>query len=128
MRATITNNLTGVAVQVTATTEHPESHYGHAVWVDKDNVAYAEVGFSGAPLYTISDIEPTGAGDDWAVIIGWRIAAIRSSLGLSQSELADAVGMHQPNIARIERGRYSTSVDILGKIAAALGKRVDIVD
>lgn len=128
MRATITNNLTGVAVQVTATTEHPESHYGHAVWVDKDNVAYAEVGYSGAPLYTISDIEPTGEGDDWAVIIGWRIAAIRSSLGLSQSELADAVGMHQPNIARIERGRYSTSVDILGKIAEALGKRVDIVD
>jgi DNA-binding XRE family transcriptional regulator len=128
MRATITNNLTGVAVQVTATTEHPESHYGHAVWVDKDNVAYAEVGYSGAPLYTISDIEPTGEGDDWAVIIGWRISGIRTSLGLSQSELAESVGMHQSNIARIERGRYSTSVGILGKIAEALGKRVDIVD
>jgi hypothetical protein len=36
--------------------------------------------------------------------------------------------MQRAHIARIEAGRYSVGVDILGKIAAALGKRVDIVD
>ena len=61
-------------------------------------------------------------------IIGKRIAAIRNELGLSQQDVADRVGMRQPHIARIEAGRYSVGIDILGKIAAALGKRVDLVD
>lgn len=61
-------------------------------------------------------------------MIGKRIAAIRNELGLSQQDVADRVGMAQPHIARIEAGKYSVGVDILGKIAAALGKRIDIVD
>lgn len=61
-------------------------------------------------------------------MIGKRIAAIRNELCLSQQDVADRVGMAQPHIARIEAGRYSVGVDILGKIAEALGKRIDIVD
>lgn len=60
--------------------------------------------------------------------IGKRIAQLRTEAGMSQARLAELTGMEQPHIARIEAGRYSVGVDILGKIAAALGKRVDIVD
>lgn len=60
--------------------------------------------------------------------IGKRIAQLRTEAGMSQARLAELTGMEQPHIARIEAGRYSVGVDILGKIATALGKRVDIVD
>lgn len=35
--------VTGEVINVVATTEHPDSHYNKAVWVDKENVAYMEV-------------------------------------------------------------------------------------
>ena len=60
--------------------------------------------------------------------LGKRIAQLRNEAGMSQARLAELTGMEQPHIARIEAGRYSVGVDILGKIATALGKRVDIVD
>lgn len=55
MKATLINNITGAVVEVTATTEHPDSSYGKAVWVDKDNAAYLQVGMS-SPFYTLKDI------------------------------------------------------------------------
>ena len=55
MKATLINNITGAVVEVTATTEHPDSSYGKAVWVDKNNMAYLQVGMS-SPLYTLKDI------------------------------------------------------------------------
>lgn len=42
-RAVITNRITGQSVNVVATTDHPDSHYGQAVWVDEEGVAYSEV-------------------------------------------------------------------------------------
>lgn len=42
-QATLKNKLNGVEVRVHATTEHPDSSYGRAVWVDDDNNAYCEV-------------------------------------------------------------------------------------
>lgn len=35
--------------------------------------------------------------------------------------------MAQPNIARIEAGTYATSIDVLARIAQALGKTIDLV-
>lgn len=66
--------------------------------------------------------------DDIRQIIGKRIAQLRVEAGMSQARLAELTGMAQPHIARIEAGRYSVGIDILGKIAAALDKRVDLVD
>ena len=37
------NIVNGEEVKVHATTEHPDSSYGKAVWVDDDNNAYCEV-------------------------------------------------------------------------------------
>lgn len=56
--AMLTETATGRKIRVHATTEHPDFHYGHAVWVDDDGVAYFEVGAKfHDPNYSISDIK-----------------------------------------------------------------------
>ena len=62
------------------------------------------------------------------VRIGNRIKELRQKRGISTYRLAEMTGLKQPNIARIESGRYSTGVDILSKIAAALGCDLDFVE
>ena len=51
MKAKLTNNITGIAVEVYSTAIHPASSYGKAVWVDKNNQAYCQVGME-APFYS----------------------------------------------------------------------------
>ncbi len=53
MDAILTNKLTDVSVRVQSSDTHSDCHYGHRVWVDKDNVAYCEVGKE-APYFKIS--------------------------------------------------------------------------
>lgn len=44
MTGTIINLVTGATIRAHTTTDHPDSHFGRAVWVgDADNVAYLEV-------------------------------------------------------------------------------------
>lgn len=59
--------------------------------------------------------------------IGSRIAELRRERGMSQAQLAEATGLKQPNIARIEAGKYSTTLDLLTTIADALGVKVDFI-
>jgi len=58
--------------------------------------------------------------------IGKRIAELRKERGMSQTQLAEAIGMAQPNLANIEAGRYSTTIDVLERIADALGSKLDL--
>ena len=53
--------------------------------------------------------------------IGQQIAEIRKSKGLTQEQLHVLTGLDRANIAKIENGRYNTGIDIIGKIADALG-------
>lgn len=54
--ATLKNKLNGVEVRVHATTDHPDSSYGRAVWVDDENNAYCEVDARVPnPLYDITE-------------------------------------------------------------------------
>lgn len=55
-----------------------------------------------------------------------KIRTLRVRAGLSQAQLAEKAGMHQPGIARIENGRSETSIDTLDKVAAALGCTLDV--
>ena len=58
---------------------------------------------------------------------GALIAQMRKKAGLTQRQLASMTGIDQSNIARIEKGRYSASLDVLLKIEKALGiKRIYI--
>lgn len=48
------------------------------------------------------------------------LIAARAAANLTQAELAERVGTKQPNIARLESGRYKPSVDMLERLARAL--------
>lgn len=52
MEAILKNNVNGKEIKVTATTEHPNSSYGKAVWVDDNGIAYCQVGME-SPFYTV---------------------------------------------------------------------------
>lgn len=56
MEAILRNNVSGEEVEVTATTNHPDSSYGQAVWVDGKGTAYCQVGME-EPFYTIETKE-----------------------------------------------------------------------
>lgn len=60
--------------------------------------------------------------------IGSRIREIRDAKGVEARDLARLAGIDAANLSRIENGRYSVGLDILSKIAAALGKKVDFID
>lgn len=60
--------------------------------------------------------------------IGKRIAEIRKSKGVSQAKFSELTGIAPGNIARIETGKYSTGIDLLSKIADALGYKLDFIE
>lgn len=59
--------------------------------------------------------------------LGGLIKHLRFMQHMTQTQLAEKCGMAQPNIARIEAGTYATSIDVLSRIADALGKRIELV-
>ena len=59
--------------------------------------------------------------------IGHRIAELRKSQKLTQSQLAERCGIQQSHIARIETGHYSVGLDTLSQIATSLGMTIDFV-
>ncbi len=50
----------------------------------------------------------------------------RIQRGLTQKQLAEMVGTKQSSIARLERGTTPPNLTFLGKVAAALGARVEV--
>ncbi len=59
--------------------------------------------------------------------IAYQILRLRKKKKISQAQLAKKIGTKQSNIARMEAGQQNFSVDILGKIAGALGCDVKIM-
>lgn len=59
-------------------------------------------------------------------IVGNEIGLARESKMISQSELADITGINQADISRIEAGKANPSLKTLKRIAAGLGKRLEI--
>lgn len=57
--------------------------------------------------------------------LGKRIAEERAKLALSQTALAQMVGITQEHLSRIENGRYMPRVDIVKKMADVFGCKVD---
>lgn len=52
--------------------------------------------------------------------LGERIRAIRTEKGLTQVELANAIGKDQQVIQRLEAGRYNPSYFYLAQVASGL--------
>lgn len=121
-RAIIISKLTGRSFVCHATTEHPDSHFGCPVWVDDLGKAYCDVD-KPSPYYDVcEDVDGHPR-----VVIGQRIAELRKEQGMTQAQLAEAAGLKQSNVSRIEAGKYATTLDILANITQALGCKVDII-
>jgi DNA-binding XRE family transcriptional regulator len=58
-------------------------------------------------------------------LVGNRIEAMRTKMGMSRQELADEVGVHYQTIGYIERGEYSPSLVLALRIAKSLGLKVE---
>ncbi|TDC21153.1 XRE family transcriptional regulator [Streptomyces sp. 8K308] len=60
-----------------------------------------------------------------AYIDGHRLAERRKSLGLTQSEVAELMGVTKSRVSQIERGEVST-VEAIARYVAALGGQIQI--
>ena len=59
--------------------------------------------------------------------IGKKIRQIREEKGIEAKDLARLTNIDAANLSRIEKGKYSVGLDILSKLASALGYQIDIV-
>ncbi|MDU8886306.1 helix-turn-helix transcriptional regulator [Yeosuana sp. MJ-SS3] len=62
------------------------------------------------------------------VRIGARIRELRKEKYIDAKKLAEAANIDAANLSRIEQGRYSVGLDILSKIALALGVKLELID
>ncbi|MEY4515207.1 MAG: hypothetical protein RLZZ450_7329 [Pseudomonadota bacterium] len=62
-----------------------------------------------------------GAGAVDGARLGARLRELRLAAGLTQAELARRTGIHRPNIARVEAGRHTPSLETLARLASAIG-------
>jgi DNA-binding XRE family transcriptional regulator len=53
--------------------------------------------------------------------VGRRVRDLRMKAGITQAELARRTGIHRPNIARVEAGRHTPSLETVARLAEALG-------
>lgn len=60
--------------------------------------------------------------------IGNRIRAIREKQGYSASRISEAIGIRESSYNRIEEGKFSVGLDILSRIAEALGCEIDFIE
>jgi DNA-binding XRE family transcriptional regulator len=56
------------------------------------------------------------------------LRVLRLRKGMSQAQLAEAIGTQQPHIARIERGHADLRLDTCRRIASALGIDLNTLD
>ena len=54
-----------------------------------------------------------------------KLKAARAALGLTQQDLAEAVGVTRQTIVAIERGDYNPTTKLCVEICKALGKTLD---
>ena len=58
-----------------------------------------------------------------AEVIGHRLAEVRRARGLTQSQVAERMGVTKGRVSQIEQGKISGQ-DVLARFAAALGGRL----
>ncbi|MEM6961961.1 MAG: helix-turn-helix transcriptional regulator [Myxococcota bacterium] len=59
--------------------------------------------------------------------LGARLRELRLKAQLTQAELARRTGIHRPNIARVEAGRHTPSLETLSRLATAIGVSTTLV-
>lgn len=66
--------------------------------------------------------------DEERVRIGDRIKEIREEKGIDAKTLSQLAGIDAANLCRIEQGKVSVGIDILSKIARAMGYKIDFIE
>jgi putative transcriptional regulator len=56
-----------------------------------------------------------------------RIKEYRARTGMTQADLADAVGVRRETIVFLEKGTYNPSLKLAHDVASVLGTRIDIL-
>lgn len=105
------NLLTGEVVSVVATTNHPQSSYGKAVWVDMDNQAICQQGLESLSGYELVDEK---------MEFGKLLRSIREAKGLNKNSFIKN-GMRIETLAAIEEGGKNYTVDSLFQYLGILG-------
>jgi DNA-binding Xre family transcriptional regulator len=62
------------------------------------------------------------------VRVGLRIRELRKEKNIEAKMLAQITNIDAANLSRIEQGRYSVGLDVLARIALALGTKVELAD
>lgn len=57
--------------------------------------------------------------------IGLLIAERRKKLNITQDQLADRAGVNRISIAKVEKGRFGATVDLLSAIVSPLEMEID---
>ena len=60
--------------------------------------------------------------------MGESIRAMRTDQGWTQKQLAEIAGITAANVRSIEAGKYAVNIDVLNKIAVALGAELKMVE
>lgn len=60
--------------------------------------------------------------------MGESIRAMRTAQGWEQEQLAQIAGITAANVRSIEAGKYAVNIDVLNKIALALGAEMKMVE
>lgn len=61
-----------------------------------------------------------------SVAAGKVFKQARREMGLTQQEIAEASGVKRPNIARLESGKHSPTIDMLQRVAESMGMEMEI--
>lgn len=73
-------------------------------------------------LEVAAEVERTSVAEQVALLV----TSYRVEHGLTQTGLAELLGMHQPAIARLEAGSHEPSLATLGRLSSALGISLDV--
>ena len=60
--------------------------------------------------------------------MGERIRELRTTQGWEQDQLAQIAGITTSNVRSVEAGKYAVNIDVLNKIAGALGAELRMIE
>lgn len=60
--------------------------------------------------------------------IGENIRKLRTAQGWEQEQLAQIAGITTANVRSVEAGKYAVNIDVLNKIAGALGAELKMIE
>ncbi len=78
--------------------------------------------------FPLADEPLTPALKQWAEHVGGKIRELRNQAGMTQTDLAEAAGLTQSHVSRLENAEHSATHLTLTKIARALGVEVGDLD